>query len=100
MGLLFQLLDFALMILQLVIFVQVIASWLISFNVVSRHNPTMGGLLNGLDRVTAPIYRPIRSILPDFGPIDLSPLVLLLIVSFLRGRALPYLEMAMLPEAM
>ena len=100
MLLLFTLLDYILMIVQLVIVVQVILSWLLAFNVISRHNPTVGGLIGGLDRLTAPIYRPIRRILPDFGAIDLSPLVVLLIVSFLRDRALPYLEIATLPASM
>jgi YggT family protein len=91
MNLVYITLDYVLMILQLVIFVQVILSWLVAFNVVNRHSQVVGGLVQGLDRLTEPVYRPIRRILPDFGAIDLAPLVVLLIVSFLRGRVLPYL---------
>ena len=99
MFLVFSLLDYLLMIVQLVIFVQVILSWLLAFNVINRHNRAVEGLIYGLDRLTAPIYRPIRRILPDFGALDLSPLVVLLVVSFLRSRALPYLELASMPQA-
>ena len=98
MYLIWSFLDFVLMILQFAIFVQVILSWLLAFNVVNRHNQLVGGLFNGLDRVLEPLYRPIRRILPDFGALDLSPLVVLLLVSFLRSRAIPYLEFATIPE--
>jgi YggT family protein len=40
----------------------------------------MRGLLNALDKITEPIYRPIRKILPDFGGIDFSPLVALILI--------------------
>ena len=99
MILLFQLIDYILMIVQIVIFVQVILSWLLAFNVVNRHSQVVNGLIYGLDRMTEPLYRPIRRILPDFGALDLAPLVVLLIVSFLRTRALPSLMMAAMPGA-
>ena len=99
MPLILSALDFVLMILQLVIFVQVILSWLIAFNIINRHGQVVGGLLYGIDRLTEPLYRPIRRVLPDFGALDLSPLVVLLLISFLRSRALPYLAVAMLPAA-
>ncbi len=98
MPLLFSFLDFVLMILQLVIFVQVILSWLIAFNIINRHSQVVSGLLYGIDRMTEPLYRPIRRVLPDFGALDLSPLVVLLLISFIRGRALPYLMVATTPS--
>ena len=99
MYLIWSFLDFVLMILQMAIFVQVILSWLLAFNVVNRQNQFVGGLFHGLDRVLEPLYRPVRRILPDFGALDLSPLVVLLLVSFLRSRAIPYLMIATMPEA-
>jgi YggT family protein len=98
MPLVISFIDFVLMILQLVIFVQVILSWLVAFNIVNRHSQVVSGLLNGIDRLTDPLYRPIRRILPDFGALDLSPLVVLLLISFLRSRALPYLAIATAPD--
>ena len=81
-------LDALLQILGWVIIAQVILSWLLAFNIL---NPGSGGVrafIVALDRVTAPLYRPIRKVLPDFGGLDFSPLVVLLIVWILRGRVI------------
>lgn len=67
-----------------VIFVQVVISWLVLFNVINTHNNFMRSVVYALDRLTAPIYRPIRKILPDFGGVDFSPLVALLAIQALR----------------
>ncbi|MDP8993632.1 MAG: YggT family protein [Pseudomonadota bacterium] len=63
-----------------VIIIQAILSWLVAFNVINTQNDFMRSLLYALDRLTEPLYRPFRRILPDFGGIDFSPLVVLLIV--------------------
>ena len=100
MVLIYQLLQYLLSIIWFVIFVQVILSWLLAFNVVNRGSPVVSGLLRGLDSLTEPMYRPIRRVLPDFGALDLAPLVVLLIVAFLQRTVLPYLLMsAVTPDA-
>ena len=66
------------------IIVQVVLSWLVAFNVVNTYNPFVRGLLTGLDKMTDPLYRPIRRILPDFGGIDFSPMVVLLLIGLLQ----------------
>ncbi|HEX8527398.1 YggT family protein [Allosphingosinicella sp.] len=63
-----------------VIIVQAILSWLVAFNVINTHNDFVRSLLYALDRMTAPLYAPFRRILPDFGGIDFSPIVVLLII--------------------
>ena len=63
-----------------IIIVQAILSWLVAFNVINTHNDFVRSLLNALDRITAPLYRPIRRILPDFGGLDFSPMVVLLLI--------------------
>jgi YggT family protein len=93
MYLLLSLIAFLLMIVTYIIVIQVILSLLISFNVISTHNDFVRGLYTALERMTEPLYRPIRRILPDFGPIDLAPMVVLLILFFLRGTVIPYLMM-------
>lgn len=67
-----------------------ISSWLVAFNVVNTRNPVVSGILNTLDRIYGPMVRPIRRFLPDFGGIDLSPLVLWLLLSGLQ-KLLPAL---------
>src|SRR6202171_1111855 len=63
---------------------QAILSWLLAFSVVNRHNRAVAVIGDFLYRVTEPALRPIRSILPNFGGIDISPVVLILILHFLR----------------
>ncbi|MBX3565799.1 MAG: YggT family protein [Sphingomonas sp.] len=80
-----EILDFALMILTWIIIVQAILSWLVGFNVISRYNEFVATLWTALDRITRPIYDPIRRIMPDTGPLDLTPLAVLLILFVLRN---------------
>lgn len=71
---------FLLNIVWWIIVVQAILSWLIAFNVINTSNDFVRSVWQALDKITEPIYRPIRRILPDFGALDLSPLVVLLAV--------------------
>ena len=59
-------------------------SWLYAFNVVNPRNQFVGSVGNALFRITEPALRPIRRLLPDLGGIDISPIILLLIIFFLR----------------
>lgn len=77
---LFSIAHYLLWILSLIIIVQVILSWLFVFNVLNRSSQGVRAFVNALDRLTDPFYRPIRRVLPDFGGIDLSPLVLLILI--------------------
>ena len=63
-----------------IIIAQAIISWLVVFNVINTQSDFVRSLLYALDRLTEPLYRPIRKILPDFGGIDFSPLVVLIII--------------------
>ena len=80
----FQIIDFLLRILGWVIIGQVILSWLFAFNVLNTSSAGVRAISNALDRITAPLYRPIRKLLPDFGGLDFSPLVALLAIQILR----------------
>lgn len=59
-------------------------SWLFAFNVVNSRNQFVSAVGNFLYRATEPALRPIRSVLPDLGGIDISPILLLLLLFFLR----------------
>ena len=80
----FQIADFLLRILGWVIIGQVILSWLIAFNVLNTSSQGLRAFMAALDRLTEPLYRPVRRLLPDFGGIDFSPLVVLLLIQVLR----------------
>jgi YggT family protein len=81
---LFAILDLLLRVLMWIIVGQIILSWLIVFNVINTSNNFVRSMLNALDRMTAPLYRPIRRLLPDFGGLDFSPMVILLLIYALR----------------
>jgi YggT family protein len=79
-----QIADFLLTILTWIIIVQVILSWLLAFNVLNVHSGGVRNFIVALDRLTAPLYRPIRRMLPDFGGIDFSPLIILILIQVLK----------------
>jgi len=81
---LFSIIDMILQILVWVIIAQVILSWLVAFNVINTQSNFVRTVLDALERLTAPLYRPIRKIMPDFGGIDFSPIVLILAIQILR----------------
>jgi YggT family protein len=89
---LLQIVDLLLSVLQWIIIIQAVLSWLVAFNVVNTHNDFVRQVLFALSRMTEPVYRPIRRILPDFGALDFSPLVVLLVIQILRTIVIPSLE--------
>jgi len=88
---LFQIIYVLLDVIWWIIIIQAVLSWLVAFNVINTYNDFVRSLLVALDRITAPIYRPIRKVMPDLGALDLSPLVVLLILMILRSILLPNL---------
>lgn len=76
--------DFALQLFTWIIIASAIYSWLYAFNVINPNNRFVGMVGEFLYKVTEPAIRPIRRFMPDLGGIDLSPIVLLLIIMFLR----------------
>lgn len=89
-----QILGILLTILWWIIIVQAVMSWLLAFNVINTHNEFVRQLWLVLERITEPLYRPIRRIMPDFGGIDLTPMVVLILLIIIRGPVLSYLYTA------
>ncbi|WP_152047010.1 YggT family protein [Aureimonas psammosilenae] len=86
-------LDVILLVLNIVwwlVILSAILSWLYAFNVVNSRNQFVDAIGGFLFRMTEPLYRPIRRVLPDLGGIDLSPLVVLLLIFFLQQVILRY----------
>lgn len=88
---LLDILSILLSILWWIIIVQAVMSWLIAFNVINTHNDFVGQLWHVLDRITEPLYRPFRRIMPDFGGIDLTPMVVLILLIIIQGPVMAYL---------
>jgi YggT family protein len=93
--LIIQIVAVLLNVLWWIIVVQAIMSWLLAFNVINLYNETVRAIWQALEKLTDPIYRPIRRVMPDFGALDLSPLVVLLIIYIISTRILPYLAYQM-----
>ncbi len=81
--------DYLLYLLGIIIVVQFVMSILISFNVINTYNEFVRGLWQALEKLTAPLYRPIRRILPDLGTIDFSPMVVIVLITISRNYVLP-----------
>ena len=71
-------------ILTWIIIIQVILSWLLAINVLNTSSQGVRSIAVAMDRITAPLYRPIRRVLPDFGGIDFSPLVILILIQVIK----------------
>ncbi len=61
-----------------------VLSWLIAFNVVNARNPIVANVGEFLYRITEPALRPIRNLLPNLGGIDVSPVILIIGLLFLK----------------
>ncbi|MGB6176464.1 MAG: YggT family protein [Methylocella sp.] len=87
-------LDVLLVVLQLytyVVIAAVILSWLVAFNVVNRYNDVVRSIWNLVTALTEPLLRPIRGSVPNFGGIDISPLILLLLIFLLQRIIAEYI---------
>ncbi|KTR06729.1 membrane protein [Aureimonas ureilytica] len=71
-------------ILWWIIIVSAILSWLLAFNILDYRNNFVRTVTDTLNRMTEPLYRPIRNMLPNLGGLDLSPLVVLIAIFFLQ----------------
>lgn len=78
-----------------IIVVQAILSVLIAFNVINTYNDFVSALWRGLNTLTEPIYRPIRRILPDTGPMDFAPFVVLILIGIISYVVIPNLAVAL-----
>jgi YggT family protein len=74
---------------ELAIFAAAIMSWLVAFDVINYRNPFVRQLGSFLEAVTRPILAPVRRIIPSFGGVDISPILVLLILEGARLYLLP-----------
>ena len=70
--------------------IQAILSWLIAFGIINTQSNIINMVGNFLYRITEPLLRPIRKILPDFGGVDISPVILIILLIFFRNLLFEY----------
>jgi YggT family protein len=78
------LVDTILSLMTWAIILSAIFSWLFAFDVINRRNRFVAQVADFLDRITTPILAPFRRIIPPLGGIDISPIVVLLLINFLK----------------
>lgn len=87
-------LDVILLALELytyVVIAAVILSWLIAFNVINTYNGVVRSIVTAVNALTEPVLRPIRQMLPNFGGLDISPIVLFLAIYLIQRIILQYI---------
>ena len=81
----FILLDSVIMIYLWIIIINAILSWLVAFNVLNTQNRFVFSILDTTYKLTDPVLNKIRRFIPTFGSIDISPVILILFLMFLRN---------------
>ena len=92
-----ELLAFISYLLTLYVYILIAAavlSWLIAFNVVNTRNNIVAMIGNFLYRITDPVLRPIRNVMPDLGGIDISPVSVILVIIFIQSVIIPNIAKA------
>lgn len=73
--------------------IQAIMSWLINFGIINTQSNFVNMIGNFLYKVTEPLLRPIRRLLPEFGGVDISPVILIMLLIFFRNILFEYTGM-------
>tara|TARA_B110000014_G_C19621862_1_gene328701 strand:- start:225 stop:515 length:291 start_codon:yes stop_codon:yes gene_type:complete len=82
---LFVLLDSIITIYLWIIIINAILSWLVAFNILNTQNRFVFSILDATYKMTDPALNKIRRYIPTFGSIDISPVILILLLMFLRN---------------
>jgi len=82
---LFYLIDSLITIYLWIIIINAVLSWLVAFNVLNTQNRFVFSVLDATYKMTDPALNRIRRFIPTFGSIDVSPVILILLLMFLRN---------------
>lgn len=85
MAILGQFLILILNIFFWIIVAQVILSWLIAFDVINIRNAKAQNLIMLLNKITEPVYKPLRKVIPAIGGIDITPIIVIFAISLLQN---------------
>ena len=94
----FEIIRAILGLISVVLIIYVVISWLYAFDVVSRRNPAVAAIWEFCARVTDPILRPLRRLIPPIAGVDLSVLILLLVIYLLQNDVSWWLERLLLGQ--
>ena len=86
LGLIIQIIN----LYKLVLLIYIIATWLISFNIINTSNRLVYGIMNALYRLCEPSLRVVRQYMPNLGSIDISPVIVYLLLWFIKSLLIEY----------
>ena len=86
LGLIIQIIN----LYQFVLIIYIISTWLVSFNIINTSNRFVYSVMEALYRLCEPSLRLIRQLLPSFGSIDISPIIVYLLLWFLKSLLIEY----------
>ena len=87
---LFMVIDIALGLYSWAVIIAAILSWLVAFDVLNRNNRLVYAVSDSLNRIVEPALRRIRRVVPLLGTVDISPIILLLLIVFVRSLLVEY----------
>jgi len=90
-GFIVSIISGILQLMIIAIIVSAILSWLVAFNVINLRNQFVYQFVRFLDAVTRPILAPFQKIIPPLGGVDISPIIVILVLSAARNYLLPWL---------
>ena len=86
LGLIIQIIN----LYQFVLLLYIISSWLISFNIINTANRFVYGIMDALHRLCEPSLKFVRQFLPNLGSIDISPVIVYLLLLFIKSLIIEY----------
>ena len=86
LGLLIQIIN----LYQFILLIYIIATWLISFNIINTSNRFVYSVMEALYRLCEPSLRLVRQFIPNFGSIDISPVIIYLLLWFVKSLLIEY----------
>ena len=75
---------------QFILIIYIIAMWLVNFNIINTSNGFVYSLIEAMHRLCEPSLRLVRKYLPNFGTIDISPIIVYLLLWFLKSLLIEY----------
>ena len=75
---------------QFILIIYIIAMWLVNFNIINTSNRFVYSLIEAVHRLCEPSLRLVRKYLPNFGTIDISPIIVYLLLWFLKSLLIEY----------
>lgn len=96
MEILFSILTFGLSAFYWIIIIQVVMSWLIAFDVINIRNAQAQNVIKLMNKITDPVYKPLRRFIPPIAGIDITPIIVIFGVIIIRDSVLPRIFMALI----